>query len=86
MRFRDVTRYFYHLHNDLDVPDPEGVECASLDEAKAYAAKQVQILLGEMLKEEGRISLQHRIDIEDEHGNVLATVPFKDVVTVEVGS
>lgn len=79
-----MARYFYHLHNDLDVRDPEGVECASLDEARAFATAQAQIMLGEMLKEQGRISLQHRIDIEDEQGTVLATVAFKDVVTVEV--
>ena len=75
--------YFYHLHNDMDVPDEEGVECASLDEAKTRAAEEALILLAEVLKEEGRISLRHRIDIEDEHGTVLATVSFQDVVNVE---
>jgi hypothetical protein len=84
MRFRDVPRYFFHLHNDLDVPDEEGLECTDLESAKACAAAQAQILMGETLKEDGRIALSHRIDIEDAQGNVLATVPFKNVVTVEV--
>jgi hypothetical protein len=35
------------------------------------------------LKETGRINLRHHIDIEDEHGKVLATVRFRDVVAIE---
>lgn len=35
--FMAVPRYFFHLHNDVDAPDPDGVELANLDEARAMA-------------------------------------------------
>jgi hypothetical protein len=39
--------------------------------------------MAETLKEEGRLNLRHYIDLEDEHGKVLATVRFRDVVAIE---
>jgi hypothetical protein len=66
-------------HNDFDVPDDEGAQCADLETAKEYARQ----LLGSNVQEEARFTLQHRIDIEDERGTLLATVYFKDVVNVE---
>ena len=37
----------------------------------------------ETAKDEGRVVLHHRIDIEDERGAVLDTVHFRDAVKVE---
>ena len=38
---------------------------------------------GETLKEQGRIALGHRIQIEDANGNVLDAVYFSDVLKIE---
>ena len=70
----------------MDVPDDEGKELPDLETARQEAACQARMLMGQMLKDEARIDLSHRIDIEDEHGAVLATVWFKDVVTVRTCS
>jgi hypothetical protein len=35
------------------------------------------------LKDERHINFHHHIEIEDEHGNVLETVRFKDVAKIE---
>lgn len=78
-----MPRFYFHLHNDLDVPDEEGKELSDLNAARAYASEQARGLLGELAKEEGRIVLHHRIDIEDEQRVVLQTVFFREVVTVE---
>jgi hypothetical protein len=39
--------------------------------------------MAETLKEQASINLHHHIDIEDERGQVLATVRFKDVAKIE---
>ena len=82
-RFGTVPRFYFHLHNDMDVPDDEGVELADLEAARAYAIRQARDTFGQVAKDEGRVVLHHRIDIEDEHGQVLASVRFSDAVRIE---
>ena len=78
-----MPRYYFHLHNDVDVPDDEGTDLPDLAAARAYAVKQAQQLIGETVKDQARIVLSHRIDVEDEQHSVVATVQFRDVVKVE---
>lgn len=81
---RPVPRFHFHLHNDLDVPDEEGVELPDLEAARAYAVRCARVTFAEMAKDEGRVVLHHSIDIEDERGRVVNTVHFRDAVKVEV--
>jgi hypothetical protein len=78
-----MPRYFLHLHNDIDVPDYEGVELADLEAARDYARFNARQMMAEILKDEGSINLSHSIDIEDGHGTILATVVFSEAVFVE---
>jgi hypothetical protein len=78
-----VPQFYFHLYNDMDVPDDEGEDLPDLHAARAYADRQARALVGESAKQEGRIVLWHRIDIEDEQGAVLDVVHFRDVVQVE---
>lgn len=75
--------YYFHLYNDIDVPDEEGKELADLQAAREWALCQVRALIGEMAKTEGRVVLRHRIDIEDGAGRVLDSVRFGDALDVE---
>jgi hypothetical protein len=78
-----VPRFYFHLYNDIDVPDEEGKELADLEAAVEWARGEARNLVAAMAKEEGRVVLKHRIDIEDEHGDVLHTVRFGEVVRIE---
>jgi hypothetical protein len=78
-----MPRYFFHLHDDMDIPDPEGIELPNMEAALASASSQGRRLAGDLVKEEGRLHLAHRIDIEDAQHRVLDTVFIRDVVTVE---
>lgn len=78
-----MPRYYFHLHDDLDVIDEDGCELPDLAAAQARAVCEARLMMCDLIVREGRIALHHRIDIEDEHGTVLATVPFRDVVTIE---
>lgn len=78
-----MPRFYFQLYDDVDVPDDEGVELADLESARAYAVKCARVTFAEMAKDEGRVVLHHRIDIEDERRSVLDTVHFRDAVRVE---
>ena len=78
-----MPRFYFHLHNDVDVPDDEGVELPDLAAARAHAVRCARVTFAEVAKDEGRVVLHHRIDIEDEGGAVLDTVYFRDAVKVE---
>ena len=75
--------FYFHLHNDIDAPDHEGVELPDLEAARAHAIRQARVTFGETAKDVGRVVLHHRIDIENKAGEVLATVLFGDAVMVE---
>ena len=78
-----MPRFFFHLHNDVDAPDPDGVELRTLDEARVVALHNARFSAGQSVKDMGHIVGDHRIDIEDENGTVLDTVYFRDAVEID---
>jgi uncharacterized protein DUF6894 len=78
-----VPRFYFHLINDMDVPDEEGVELPDLNSAREVARCNARMLMGQTMKDEGRTNLSHRIEIEDDHGRILDRVWFRDAVHVE---
>lgn len=78
-----MPRFYFHLINDMDVPDDEGMEFPDLSAARAQAVEEARGMIGEMAKTDARIVLHHRIDIEDEDWQVLDSVVFRDIVRVE---
>ena len=78
-----VPRNYFHLYNDMDVQDLEGIELPDLPAARAAAIEQARGMIGEMAKTEARIVLSHHIDIEDEDKRVLDTVIFRDIIRID---
>ena len=78
-----MPRFYFHLHDDMDIPDPEGIELPNLEAALALAMTQGRQMAGDLVKEEGRLHLGHGIDIEDRLHSVLDTVLIGNVVTVQ---
>ena len=77
-----MPRFYFHLFNDVDAPDNEGLDLLDLAAARLHAGNQARFTAGETVKLQGKIDLRHHIDIEDQRGNVLDTVCFGDVVSV----
>ena len=77
-----MPRIFYHLRDGVDhLIDPEGRELPDLDAAR----KQASICAFDILAADirvGKLNLDYRIDVEDEAGNLLHTVNFRDLVTI----
>ena len=78
-----VPRFYFHLLNDVDAPDDEGKELPDLEAARDIAKRNARFTAGETLKEQGRLTLSHRIQVEDADGKVLDTVYFSDVLSIE---
>ena len=77
-----MPRYFFHLYNDEVVMDDEGRELPDLAAAYANATSEARQMMTETVIH-GRINFSHWIDVADEVGAVLATVTFRDAVTVD---
>ena len=78
-----MPRFYFHLHNDMDVEDYEGVELQGLSAARDHAVIQARALIGVGARTTGHVVLHHRIDIEDERHAVVGTVRYGDVLKIE---
>lgn len=83
MRCPPVPRFFFHVRDDIEAPDNEGAELPDLEAARDKALHEARSMMCETLLRDGRISLDHHIDIEDEQGELRATVQFADAVRIE---
>lgn len=83
MRSGPTGRYFFHLRNDIDADDLEGVELpddrTALDRAGDYA---IEMAAASVL-ERRTVILSHCIIVTKEAGKILKSVNFGDVLTVE---
>ena len=78
-----MPRYFFHLYNDVEAADPDGVELPNIGAARMVAIHNARFTVAETIKTEGRFVGDHRLDIEDADGKVLDTIYFRDVVTID---
>lgn len=77
-----MSLYRFHIHHCTAVArDDEGLELLDLAAARREAIIGARSIMGDELAN-GRLCLDCRIEIEDGAGRLLATVPFRDAVTV----
>lgn len=77
-----MPRYHLNLYNDVVSIDDEGVELPDLEAARDAAIVNIRDVMKDELVT-GHITLGHRVEIVNERGRILATVFFRDAVTVE---
>ncbi len=77
-----MARYFMHLRNSIDeVLDPEGVELSDIDAVRTKVMTAARdILVGDLRK--GVVDLRYRIDAENEGGEVIYTLAFKNAFSI----
>lgn len=77
-----MPRYFFHLYECGNLiaddegrllPDEASIQRAALKEARHVMAAEVQA---------GKLCLSCRIDVIDEHGRPVLTLPFKEAIEV----
>jgi hypothetical protein len=77
-----VPRFFFHVFEDGLLLDDEGLELADVEAARGAALAGARGMMCDELKG-GRLTLRHRVDVEDENGAPVLSLPFADAVTIE---
>jgi hypothetical protein len=76
-----VARYYFNVYDDVVAIDPEGLELPNAHAARLNALHGARELIAEQVRH-GYITLSHWIDVVDEKGEAVLTLPFRDAVTV----
>jgi hypothetical protein len=76
-----MAHFYFDLHNDLDVVDREGRELSGLEAARNNAVTEAREIMTENV-ENGRLDLNHYIEIRDESGAVVNRTSFGEAVEV----
>ena len=75
-----MPRFYFHIvHGETVIEDPDGSELPDLDTARAEALQSARHLLADKVRN-GEIVDGQRFEIRDGHGDLLATVAFKDAI------
>jgi hypothetical protein len=75
-----MPRFYFHLHDRFGaVPDPDPRELADLEVVRAQALKGARSIICEDVSE-GRVDLTGRIDVLDEAGQLVLSLPFSEAV------
>jgi hypothetical protein len=77
-----MPRYYLHVYNDIVALDDEGLERPGLREVLIEAERGARELAADEVRH-GTLHLDHRIEVADENGSVVATIMFRDLVRVE---
>lgn len=77
-----MSRYYFHLFDDVVSIDEEGIELSTIQAAHEVAVVNViELACAEV--QARHLHLDHRIEVTDEAGEVVDTVWFRDVIVVE---
>jgi hypothetical protein len=76
-----MPRFYFHLFNDMECRDDEGVQLPNAANALQRAAVLARGMAAESVKQ-GHLILDHRIEVTDDHGDLIGTVHFSDVVEI----
>ena len=78
-----MPRFFFNIRNGSGfTEDEEGRTLADAEEARREALKGARDLIADEAKQ-GRIDLAGSIDVTDEAGAPVLSVPFRDAVTID---
>ena len=77
----DVPRYYFHLYNNVVIRDEEGDELPDLEAARAEALEAARGMICHSVKG-GKLNLSHRVDVHDDKGKQLFTLPFRNAITI----
>jgi hypothetical protein len=74
-----MPRFFFHVFDDIEALDDEGVELSDDEAALLYAMEEGRLLAADEVKQ-GTLHLDHRIVVVRAPDELIGTVRFGDVV------
>jgi len=75
-----MPRFFFHLYDDAETLDLEGLELPGIEAAMAVALDELRQLAAYELQRDGEVNTSTRIEIADRIGRVVERVVFDDVL------
>jgi hypothetical protein len=78
-----MPRFFFHIADGEQFPDEEGIILPDIRAAIQVAAAGAREIVAEDLKQGNGLPQYERIEIEDESGQIVATVTFREAVGLE---
>ena len=76
-----MPRYFFHLIDSVDeVLDPDGIDMPPEAITGAALLQARDCIAGDV--KSGRLDLHYRIDVHDEAGQLVHTLPFADALEI----
>jgi hypothetical protein len=76
-----MPRFYFHLYNDTVSCDDEGRVCPDQSSARQQAMAYARDMAAVSVRD-GHLNLSHRIDVTDQDGAVIVTLPFRDAVKI----
>lgn len=77
-----MTRFFFHVYDDVAALDDEGMELRDLDAARDEAIRGARELACEQIRK-GALNLAHRIEVMDADQRPVLTMPFRSAFRIE---
>lgn len=77
-----MPKFFFNLRDDVSVVDCEGKDLPDIATAREEAVRHARGMMSEDIKD-GRLVLKDEIDIVDEKGDAVLTLPFRDAIEIE---
>lgn len=77
-----MRKFYFHLFNDEDIWDREGVELPDEAEALRRGETAAREMAAQNVRE-GRLVLGHRIVVCAENNRSIGTIHFRDVVEIQ---
>lgn len=77
-----MAKFFFHLLNDENTWDQEGVELADDGEALRQGALAAREMAAQSVRE-GHLVLSHRIVVCADNNRTIGTIHFRDAVEIE---
>lgn len=77
-----MTRFYFHMRDGTDeLLDPDGIRCQDMEGVRRSALEAALDVMGGDLRK-GIVDLRYRIDVEDQSGEVVHTLPFGQAVRI----
>jgi hypothetical protein len=76
-----VPRFYFHIFDDVVCRDDEGRDLTDIGAARAAARDGAIELMSSEIRG-GHLILEHRIEVENEAGEIVFILPFHAVATI----
>lgn len=76
-----MPRFYFHLHNDEVSHDEEGKELLNSSAARQQALSYARDMAAVTVRE-GHLNLSHSIEVTDQDGESVVTLPFRDAIRI----